>query len=95
MIVNWTAHEKRRVDVVFHVDPKQDLGVILDDLKLFLAEDPRVLKTPAPIVEAMALTELYAEGAVRAWVKSADHPRLRSDLVLQAQKLALRGSTPR
>src|SRR5579872_4871402 len=33
VITNWSAHERRRVDVTFHIDPKQDLGVVLEDRK--------------------------------------------------------------
>jgi small conductance mechanosensitive channel len=88
VITNWSFHDQRRVDVVFHVDAKQDLGAVLAGLKAFAAEDPRALKIPAPIAEAMALNEVYAEGAVRVWVKPADYAALRSALVLQAQTLS-------
>lgn len=88
VITNWSAHDRRRVDVTFHIDPKQDLGAVLEGLKAFVAGQSRCLKTPAPILEAMALTELYAEGAVRVWVKSPDYAAVRSDLVLKVQALA-------
>lgn len=88
VIVNWSAHDRRRVDVVFHVDPKQDLGAVLAGLKAFVGQDVRALTSPAPIFEAMTLNELYAEGAARVWVKTPDYAGMRSDLVLQAQRLA-------
>jgi small conductance mechanosensitive channel len=88
VITNWSAHDSRRVDVVFHVDPKLDLAPVLAALKAFAEQDPRALKTPAPIAEAMSLNELYAEAAVRVWVKPADYASLRSDLVLKAQSLS-------
>jgi small conductance mechanosensitive channel len=88
VITNWSAHDRRRVDVVFHVDPKRDLAAVLEGLKAFVAEHPCALQTPAPILEAMVLTELYAEGAVRVWVKTPDYAKLRSDLVLKAQALS-------
>jgi small conductance mechanosensitive channel len=84
-IVNYTTHAKRRVDVVFHIGPRQDLAQVLEAMKAILAEDKRVLKDPAPIFEALALNELYAEGAVRVWVKLADYPAVRSAIVLAVQ----------
>jgi small conductance mechanosensitive channel len=88
VITNWSAHDRRRVDVIFHIDPKQDLAAVLEGLKAFAADHPRVLKTPAPIMEAMALNELYAEGAARVWVKTPDYAAVRSALVLKAQALS-------
>jgi len=88
VITNWSAHDRRRVDVVFHVDPKRDLAAVLEGLRAFVAEHPCALRTPNPILEAMALNEVYAEGAVRVWVKTPDYAKLRSDLVLKAQALS-------
>jgi small conductance mechanosensitive channel len=87
VIVNWTHHDTRRVDVVFRVDPKQDLAPVLAGLKAVVEADKRVLPSPAPIIEATALTEAYAEGAARAWVRAADYADLHSDLTLAAQRL--------
>jgi small conductance mechanosensitive channel len=88
VITNWSAHDRRRVDVVFHVLPGRDLSEVFEGMKRFIEGHPLALDTPAPILEAMSLNEVYAEGAVRVWVKPADYGPLRSDLVLQAQRLA-------
>jgi small conductance mechanosensitive channel len=93
-IVNHTTHSKRRVDVVFHIGPKQDLARVLDAMGDVLAADKRVLKDPAPILEALALNELYAEGAVRAWVKLADYGAVKSAIVLAIQKLSIEQGGP-
>jgi small conductance mechanosensitive channel len=93
-IVNYTTHAKRRVDVVFHIAPGCDLEAVLGGMKSILADDKRVLKDPAPIFEALGLNELYAEGAVRAWVKLADYSAVRTMIVLAAQKLASEGGRP-
>ena len=92
-IVNYTANARRRVDVVFHIGPKQDLAEVLEAMKAVLAEDKRVLKDPAPIFEATALNELYAEGAVRAWAKVADYGAVKSMIVQAVQRLSI-GQTP-
>lgn len=88
-IVNYTKPSKRRVDVTFHIPPNRDLGEVLAAMKAQLAEDKRVLKEPAPSFEANALNELYAEGVVRAWVKSSDYVPVKTMIVLGVQKLAL------
>ncbi len=93
-IVNYTANAKRRVDVTFHIGPKQDLTQVLEAMKTVLADDKRVLKDPAPILEAMALNELYAEGAVRAWVKLADYGAVRSMIVQAVQRLSIGQTAP-
>jgi len=88
VIVNYTHHDKRRVDVVFHIDPKRDLKAVLEGMTAFVADHPKAMKTPPPLFEAIALNELYAEAAARVWVKPADYSRMRTDLVLQAQVLS-------
>jgi small conductance mechanosensitive channel len=93
-IVNYTTNAKRRVDVVFHIGPKQDLDQVLEAMKAALAADKRVLKDPAPICEALGLNELYAEGAVRAWVRLADFGAVKSAIVLQVQKLSIEQAAP-
>jgi small conductance mechanosensitive channel len=93
-IVNYSTPSRRRVDVVFHVGPRQDLGAVLETVKATLAADKRVLKDPAPLFEALALNELYAEGAVRAWAKTADYGPVRTMIVLAIQKLAIGPGEP-
>jgi small conductance mechanosensitive channel len=93
-IVNYSKPSKRRVDVIFHIGPRQDLEAVLEAMKAVLAADKRVLKEPAPLLEALALNELYAEGAVRAWVKSADYAAVKTTLVLAIQKLSIAQGGP-
>jgi small conductance mechanosensitive channel len=88
VITNWSAHDRRRVDVVFHVAASRDLRGVLAGLKTFVAGHALALDEPEPILEATSLNEAYAEAAVRVWVKPADYAVLRSDLVLEAQRLA-------
>jgi small conductance mechanosensitive channel len=88
-IVNYTKPNRRRVDVTFHIPPNRDLGRVLEAMKAQIAEDKRVLEQPAPSFEANALSELYAEGVIRAWVKPADFVAVRTMIVLSVQKLAI------
>jgi small conductance mechanosensitive channel len=88
-IVNYSTPQTRRVDVVFHLGPKQDLAAALELLKGQVAADKRVLPNPAPLFEANALNEAFAEGAVRVWVKPSDYSAVKTAIVLAAQKLGM------
>jgi small conductance mechanosensitive channel len=88
-IVNYTKPGRRRVDVTFHIPPSKDLAAVLEAMKAQVAADARVLKEPPPSFEANALSELFAEGIIRAWVKAPDYTPVKTALVLGVQKLAL------
>lgn len=88
-IINYTKPNRRRVDVTFHIPPGKDLATVLEAMKAQIAADKRVMKEPAPSFEANALTELFAEGIIRAWVKPSDYTPVKTAIVLGVQKLAL------
>jgi small conductance mechanosensitive channel len=88
VITNYSAHSKRRVDVVFRVDLKRDLPAVLAGLKARAEADPRVLNEPAPAVEVLGMAEAWVEAAVRAWVRREDHGAVKSDLMLAARLLS-------
>jgi small conductance mechanosensitive channel len=93
VITNFSAHAKRRVDVVFRVDPKRDLPAVLAGLKARAEADPRIVKTPAPLVEVTGMAELWVEGAVRAWAAREDYVAVKGDL-MQAAYLLMGGQAP-
>jgi small conductance mechanosensitive channel len=88
-ITNYTTPGQRRVDVAFRIGPKQDLASVLEAMRDGLAKDKRILKEPAPSFEATALTEAYAEGAIRVWAKLADYRDVKTMIVLGVQTLAI------
>jgi small conductance mechanosensitive channel len=88
-IVNYTKPDRRRLDVTFHIPPTRDLEAVLEAMKTQIAADKRALKDPKPSYEATALTELFAEGIIRVWVKPADYAAVKTAIVLGVQKLAL------
>lgn len=94
VIVNTSFHDRRRVDVIFRVPPARDISLVLDALKARAEANPLVLKDPAPAVEMLALSEAYAEAAVRAWVERLDYGSVKSDLLLAARLLADGGDAP-
>jgi len=88
VITNFSAHKNRRVDVVFRIDPKKDLAAVLTGLKARAEADPRVQKTPAPVVEVTGMAELWVEGAIRAWAAKDDYVGVKQDLMQAAYLLS-------
>lgn len=72
-IVNYTAKDIRRVDIVAGVSYGDDLDKVKKVLGEVLAEDERVLKDPAPTIGVLALADSSVNFAVRPWVKTADY----------------------
>ena len=87
-IVNYSAKDTRRVDLVIGVGYEDDLKVASDVLKKVLADHPKVLEDPAPAVFVSNLGDSSVDFNVRPWVAKADYWGVYSDVLHQA-KLAL------
>lgn len=72
-IVNYNAHEIRRVDMVFGIGYGDDIDKARDIIKGILESDERVLKDPAPAVDVGALADSSVNFNVRPWCKAADY----------------------
>ncbi|ADU63347.1 MAG: mechanosensitive ion channel [Pseudodesulfovibrio sp.] len=72
-IVNVTANDTRRVDLVMGIGYGDDLLKAKELLMKILTDDPRVLTMPAPQVEVLELAESSVNFAVRPWVKTPDY----------------------
>ncbi len=72
-IVNWTAKEIRRVDLVASVSYRDDLEKVRRGLEGVLAKDGRILKDPAPMIGVLELAQGRVNLAVRPWVKPSDY----------------------
>ena len=72
-IVNYSANETRRVDLVVGVSYEDDIGKVRDVIKRVLAEDARILKEPEPTIAVLELADSSVNFAVRPWVKTADY----------------------
>lgn len=87
-IVNLTAEERLRIDLVIGVSYSSDLAKTREVLKGVLAKDPRILAEPAPTVEVLQLADSAVNFAVRPHVKTADYWPVHFSL-LENIKLAL------
>jgi len=72
-IVNHTAKDVRRVDIVAGVSYGDDIDKVRNVLAEILAKDDRILKDPAPTIGVLELAGSSVNFAVRPWVKTADY----------------------
>ena len=88
VILNYSTHRNRRVDVLFKVPLKTDLVVVLKRLRERAENDARIRQDPAPMIEVTDLSEAYAQAAIRVWTAAADFAPVKTDLMLSAHLLA-------
>jgi len=72
-IVNYSAYETRRVDMVFGIGYDDDIDKAKGILTDMFAADERVLKDPASMVVVSALADSSVNITCRVWVKSGDY----------------------
>ncbi len=73
VIVNYSARDKRRVDMVFGIGYDDDLRKAKQVLEEIIAADERVLKDPEPVIAVSELGDSSVNFVVRPWVNSADY----------------------
>jgi small conductance mechanosensitive channel len=72
-IVNYTAKDCRRVDIVAGVSYGDDLDKVRSVLEDILSGDDRILEDPAPTIGVLELADSSVNFAVRPWVKTGDY----------------------
>jgi small conductance mechanosensitive channel len=72
-IVNYSAMDKRRIDLVFGIGYDDDIRKAKETLESILRKDERILKDPAPTVAVLELGDSSINFAVRPWVKTQDY----------------------
>ncbi|MCM8812854.1 MAG: mechanosensitive ion channel [Candidatus Omnitrophica bacterium] len=87
-IVNFSAIERRRIDLVFSISYKDDMKKAKEVLLQVVNADSRVLKDPAPLVAVSELGDSGINLVCRPWVKPADYWAVYFDAV-EKGKLAL------
>ncbi len=86
VITNITANETRRIDLVVGISYEDDLEKAKAILWQILAQDPRILKEPAPTVAVAELADSSVNFVVRPWVKTSDYWAVRFDLTEKIKK---------
>lgn len=72
-IVNFSARNTRRVDMVVGIGYDSDLKKAKDILNEMVQADERILAEPAPTVAVSELADSSVNFVVRPWVNSADY----------------------
>ena len=79
-IINVSANATRRVDLVFGIGYEDDLLKAKTLLEKILADEPRILADPAPVVAVSELADSSVNFVVRPWVNSSDYWSVYWDL---------------
>jgi len=72
-VLNYSAEENRRVDLVIGIAYESDIPKAKDILMNVLKEEELVLSDPAPMVAVSELADSSVNLVVRPWCKSADY----------------------
>jgi small conductance mechanosensitive channel len=72
-IVNYSAKETRRVDLVVGVSYDADLARVKSILNEIAAADERVLPDPAPLIAVSELADNSVNLVMRMWAKTGDY----------------------
>jgi small conductance mechanosensitive channel len=79
-ILNYSANDKRRVDLTVGVSYDDDLSKVKQFLLSVLLADNRILRTPEPVVAVSEMADSSVNLVVRPWVKSDDYWPVYFDL---------------
>jgi small conductance mechanosensitive channel len=79
-IINYSAKETRRLDLVFGIGYEDDIKKARQVLQDIIAQDERILKDPAPTIAVLELGDSSVNFAVRPWVKTPDYWPVYFDL---------------
>jgi small conductance mechanosensitive channel len=72
-IVNYSANDTRRIDLVFGIGYGDDIAKAKEILERVCKEDPRVLAEPAPTIGLVELGDSSVDFVCRPWVKTGDY----------------------
>ena len=72
-IINYSAEENRRVDMVVGVAYDADLSQVRDVLNDIISKDDRILPDPPPLVVVGELADSSVNFIVRLWTKSENY----------------------
>ena len=73
IITNATGSETRRVDMTFGIAYDDDVGHAKQVLEDLVANHPKVLENPAPVVQMHELADSSVNFVCRPWTKTADY----------------------
>lgn len=72
-IVNVTANDTRRVDLIMGIGYDDDVLKAKELFMKIVTDDPRVLAEPKPVVEVLELADSSVNFVVRPWCNTSDY----------------------
>lgn len=84
-ITNFSAIDKRRIDLVFGISYNDDMKKAKDILAKVVSQDKRVLDDPKPVIAVSALGESSVNLVCRPWVKPEDYWDVYFNIVEQGK----------
>ena len=85
-ITNYSANDRRRVDLVVGVSYSDDLDKVRKEIEALVAADERILEDPAVTIAVSELADSSVNFVVRPWVKTADYWGVYFDLTESIKK---------
>jgi small conductance mechanosensitive channel len=86
IITNYSAHDTRRVDLVFGCGYGDDIDKVYKVLEEIIAAEDRILKDPAPSIDLNTLADSSVNFNVRPWVKKEDYWDVYNALTEQVKR---------
>lgn len=86
IITNYSANEKRRVDMLVGVSYDDDLDKVRKTIKELIDADGRVLQEPECLIAVAELADSSVNFTVRPWVKTEDYWGVMFDLTEAIKK---------
>lgn len=85
-IVNFTAKDTRRVDLIFGISYEDDIDKARSAIKSVLDSHPKILKEPAADILVSELADSSVNFAVRPWTKSEHYWDVYFDVMENVKK---------
>ncbi|MDY0291021.1 MAG: mechanosensitive ion channel [Desulfuromonadaceae bacterium] len=85
-IINYSAKETRRIELIVGVSYADDLDRVRVVLKQVMEAETRILAEPAPMIVVKELAESSVNFSIRPWVKTGDYWRVYFALVENIKK---------
>ncbi len=79
-IINYSAKDTRRIDLVFGIGYDDDIKRAKELLEEIVASEERILAEPAPTIAVSELADSSVNFVCRPWVKTPDYWAVRFDL---------------
>lgn len=81
IVTNYTAQEKRRVDLTFSVGYEQDIRTVKNAIYSVIDKEELILHDPEPFVAVSELADSSVNFIVRVWTKTDDYWTVHFNLI--------------